>query len=102
MSITLEDLTTDLTINATSAYIAAQEAVRSFEALAKDPAARTLGRNKVFAYTGNILNVQIMPALTTAGMGKTATAHMIENASLAYADKGFGYVQAIRPVDEVC
>lgn len=82
-SISLPDFTRDLNINTVSAYAAAQQATLGFEQL-PDSAART------FIYTGNIMNNNyVIGPLMTLGVGKSATAHLIQAAVAAYADKGF-------------
>ena len=70
-SISPETFAEDLAINTTSAYAAAYEALISFQFL---PSAIP----KTFIYTGNILNEGAIPGFLTLGMGKTASAHMIE------------------------
>ncbi|KAK5214178.1 hypothetical protein LTR99_005195 [Exophiala xenobiotica] len=82
LELSLKDATRDMNINTFSALAAAKEAVKSFEALPKD-AART------FIFTGNITNTQPIPALMSQGMGKSATAHMIQTAASVYADRGY-------------
>lgn len=74
-----------MTINTISAFVAAQQAVKGFEEL-PDSASKT------FIYTGNALNTMVMAPLVTLGMGKSATAHMIEVAAKTYEDRGFKYV----------
>jgi len=82
-STSLADFTNDLNINTTSAYAAAQEATLGFEQL-PDTTART------FIYTGNIMNNNfVIDTITTLGVGKSATAHLIQAAAAVYADKGF-------------
>ncbi|PYH49587.1 SDR family NAD(P)-dependent oxidoreductase [Aspergillus saccharolyticus JOP 1030-1] len=81
---TTEQFTRDLNINTTSPYVAAQLAVRGFETLPAS-AART------FLYTGNALNTIAVPQFFTLGIGKAATAHMIEAAAVAYREKGFKF-----------
>lgn len=82
--ITLKQHEEEMTVNLTSAFVAAQQAVTGFRSLpASEP--------KVFFYTGNKLNVMPSPAVLTFGMGKTAAAHMIWDASVAYKDDGFRY-----------
>lgn len=78
----LADLKKDLTINVTNAFVAAQQAASGFAQLPSSAA-------KTFIYTGNILNVTILPAFIDQGMGKSAGAHMIWAASAAYQDRGF-------------
>ncbi|KIM96714.1 hypothetical protein OIDMADRAFT_44315 [Oidiodendron maius Zn] len=55
----------DLTINTTSAFVAAQQAVLGFAELPAH-AART------FFFTGNILNIAVLPSFMDAGAGKSA------------------------------
>lgn len=73
-----------MAVNNTSAYIAAQEAVRGYKEL-DDSASKT------FIYTGNILNTMTMGPLLVGGVGKSATAHIIQSAAIAYKDRGFKY-----------
>jgi hypothetical protein len=72
----------DLAINVTSAFAAAQQAAFGFAQL---PASAS----RTFIYTGNILNVTILPSFLAQGVGKSAGAHMIWAASAAYKDRGF-------------
>ncbi|GAB7332756.1 hypothetical protein MBLNU13_g04493t1 [Cladosporium sp. NU13] len=92
LSPSLADFTQDLSINTISLYAAIKESLAGFDAL---PASSP----KAFVYTGNILNVKPQPAFTTLGVGKTASAHIIELASGAYAQKGykFFYVDERKP-----
>jgi NAD(P)-dependent dehydrogenase (short-subunit alcohol dehydrogenase family) len=85
LSLPLVSFTRDLNINTTSAFVAAQQAALSFEQL-PDSAART------FIYTGNILNTTTMAPLLDLGVGKSATAHIIQSAAAAYKDRGYKYV----------
>jgi hypothetical protein len=73
-----------LAINTTGAFVAAQQAVTSFENL-PNTASRT------FIYTGNITNVSPAVGLMDLGVGKSATAHIIRCAAEAYKDKGYKY-----------
>jgi NAD(P)-dependent dehydrogenase (short-subunit alcohol dehydrogenase family) len=82
LSLPLADFNRDFTINTTSAFIAAQQAVLGFEQL---PASAS----RTFIFTGNIMNTAIIPPLLTLGVGKSATAHIIQNAASAYADRGY-------------
>jgi hypothetical protein len=84
LSLTVDNFTRDLTINTTSALVAAQQAVSGFEQL-PDSASRT------FIYTGNLLNTTIMLPLMDLGVGKSATAHIIQCAAAAYKEKGYKY-----------
>ncbi|KAF2098720.1 NAD(P)-binding protein [Rhizodiscina lignyota] len=74
----------DVTINITSAFVAAQQAAFGFAQL---PASAS----RTFIYTGNILNVAILPSFLDQGVGKSAGAHMIWAASAAYKDRGFKF-----------
>ena len=87
-SLSLKDFTKDLTINTTSAFVAAQQAVQGFEQLS-DSASKT------FIYTGNFLNTTTMAPLLDLGVGKSATSHIIQSAAAAYADKGYKCVLPI-------
>ena len=87
-SLPLKDFTRDLNINTTSAFAAAQQAVLAFEQLPVSSA-------KTFIYTGNILNTTTMAPLMDLGVGKSATAHMIQSAAAAYKDRGFKYGVAL-------
>ena len=71
-------------INTTSAFAAAQQAVAAFETL---PASAS----RTFIYTGNALNTTTMAPLLDLGVGKSATAHVVQVAAAAYRDKGFKY-----------
>jgi hypothetical protein len=81
-AISLADFTRDTTVNIHSAFVAAQQAVAGFAELPAS-AART------FIYTGNVLNVAILPRFVSQGVGKSGAAHMIWSASAAYKDRGF-------------
>lgn len=80
----MTDFNRDLNINTTSPFIAAQEAAIGFSQLS-DSASRT------FIYTGNVLNTTIIPPLLDLGVGKSATAHIIQSAASAYKNRGFKY-----------
>lgn len=71
-------------MNTTSVLQAAHEAVVRFDTLSAT-ASRT------FIYTGNILNSTTIAPLLSLGIGKSATAHVIESASKAYGNKGYRY-----------
>ncbi|KIY02385.1 uncharacterized protein Z520_02523 [Fonsecaea multimorphosa CBS 102226] len=74
----------DLAINVTSAFVAAQQAALGFAQLPDST-------SKTFIYTGNILNVAIIPSFLDQGVGKSAGAHMMWAASAAYKDRGFKF-----------
>jgi hypothetical protein len=79
--ITVEDFTSEFTVNTISALVAAQEAVEGFKTL-PPPASKT------FIYTGNKLNVVAKPDVLSFGIGKSASAHLIESASIGYQSQG--------------
>jgi NAD(P)-dependent dehydrogenase (short-subunit alcohol dehydrogenase family) len=83
-SISAESVASDLNVNTVSAYVAAQQAVAGWDTLPEDV-------KKTFIYTGNALNVMVMPVpmLMTLGMGKSASAHWIGLADAIYSSKGF-------------
>ncbi|KAK9350048.1 hypothetical protein V1523DRAFT_420987 [Lipomyces doorenjongii] len=80
----LADFSRDLTINTTSVFVAAQQAAEGFAQL-PDSASRT------FIYTGNICNTMVIPPLMDLGVGKSATAHIIQAAAGAYKDREFKF-----------
>ena len=89
LSLSLKDFEIDLKINTTSTFVAAQQAVLAFQEL-PETASRT------FIYTGNILNEKTTIApLLDLGVGKSATAHIIQSAAAAYKEKGFKFVQIL-------
>lgn len=94
LSLPLASFTQDFTINTTSAFVAAQQAVLGFKNL-PDSASRT------FIYTGNSTNITPIGPLLTLGVGKSATAHIIHSAATAYADQGFKYGRFFVPVMEL-
>jgi NAD(P)-dependent dehydrogenase (short-subunit alcohol dehydrogenase family) len=79
-----EAVAKDVNINTISAYVAAQQAVSGWETLPAET-------KKSFIYTGNILNVSIlpMPMGLTLGIGKSASAFWVGFANAMYASKGF-------------
>lgn len=87
LSLPLPSFTRDLVINTTSAFAAAQQAVLGFEEL-PDSASRT------FIYTGNALNTTTIAHFLDLGVGKSATAHIIQSAATVYPEKGFKYAVA--------
>ncbi|KAI0148419.1 hypothetical protein GGR57DRAFT_475406 [Xylariaceae sp. FL1272] len=87
LSVPLEDFTRNLTINTISAFAVAQQAALAFKDL-PESASRT------FIYTGNCCNVSPIPAVMDLGVGKSATAHIIQCAVEGYADKGLKFYYA--------
>jgi NAD(P)-dependent dehydrogenase (short-subunit alcohol dehydrogenase family) len=92
-SISAESVALDLNVNTVSPYVAAQQAVRGWETLPK-------GTKTTFIYTGNIMNVSIvpMPLMLDLGMGKSASAFWIGLVDLTYSSRGFRCVFQV----EVC
>jgi hypothetical protein len=82
LSLSIADFNRDIATNTTSVLAAAHQAVIGFQDL-PDTASRT------FIYTGNCLNVSPIIPLLSLGMGKSATAHLIANASQAYRNQGY-------------
>ena len=78
------NFTQDFNINTASAFVAASQAVLGFKQL-PDSASKT------FIYTGNITNVTPIAPLLSSGVGKLATARIIQSAAAAYKDQGFKY-----------
>lgn len=82
-SISAESVASDLNVNTVSPYVAAQQAVLGWETLPKEI-------KKTFIYTGNIMNVSVvpMPMMLDLAMGKSASASWIGIADAMSADKG--------------
>lgn len=81
-SVSLDAFKRDMTVNHTSVFVAAQQAVLGFAELPDDSP-------RTFFFTGNILNVQALPQFLESGAGKAASAHMMMAAALEYKDKGY-------------
>ena len=82
MDLSVADLNQDLAVNTVSTLVAARRAVQGFEQLPSQVP-------KSFIYTGNFLNKEVMPALISLGIGKSASAHIIAVAAKAYGQKGY-------------
>lgn len=84
LSIPVENVVKDLNINTVSPYVAAQQAVQGWATLPE-------GISKVFIYTGNILNVSLlpMPAMLNLGMGKSASSSWLSLVDTTYSAKGY-------------
>ena len=87
LSVTLAEFTQNFNVNTTSAFVAAQQAVLGFKQLPESA-------SKTFIFTGNITNDSPIANLFDQGVGKVATARIIQSAASAYKDKGFKYVLA--------
>lgn len=83
-SISAESVASDLNVNTVSPYVAAQQAVLGWETLPQET-------KKTFIYTGNIMNVSVvpMPMMLDLAMGKSASASWIGLADAVSTDKGF-------------
>ena len=66
--------------------MAAREAVKAFDT--HPDASNSL------IFTGNILNVTPIPALFSQGMAKSAAAHLLRTADMAYGKKGYSFYYA--------
>uniref|UniRef100_A0A093X9K7 3-oxoacyl-[acyl-carrier-protein] reductase FabG n=1 Tax=Talaromyces marneffei PM1 TaxID=1077442 RepID=A0A093X9K7_TALMA len=94
-SITPEAFQETLNVITTSAFAAAQEAVRGFETLPKSSP-------KSFLFTGNALDEIIIQGMAPAGAGKSATAHLMKAAAASetYLEKGYtGGLPAYNKID---
>ncbi|KAI1427549.1 hypothetical protein F5Y12DRAFT_737166 [Xylaria sp. FL1777] len=89
LSVPVENMVTDFNINTVSAYVAAQQAVAGWESLPADI-------KKSFIYTGNVLNVKIIPVpfSINLGIGKSASAYWLGVADATYAVKGYRFYYA--------
>lgn len=82
LSSPLSKFETDLAINVSGVYAAAQEAVAGFDGLPKETV-------KQFIYTGNRTNIEPIPVLLSLSVGKGASSHLIWASSLAYKSAGY-------------
>ncbi|KAH8197777.1 hypothetical protein TruAng_008066 [Truncatella angustata] len=85
LDLKLEALQASLNINHVSAVVAAQQAVLSFSRIPD-------GGKKVFLFTGNLFNEQVIPRFWSIGAAKAATAHVIIAAAASYKEKGYRQV----------
>ncbi|KAF4998997.1 hypothetical protein FGRMN_2796 [Fusarium graminum] len=88
-TLTQESLIQDININTLGPYVAAQEAVNGWKKFPSET-------KKTFIYTGNKLNLQVLPMAATAtlGMGKSASSYWISLADLLYKNKGMKFYYA--------
>ena len=82
VSYPLDSFTTDQTVNTISLYAAIQESIKGFAEL-------PFNSSKTFIYTGNALNKMVIPPMLSLGVGKAASAHLIEYVSKAYILDGY-------------
>jgi len=89
LSVSADSVALDLNVNTVSPYVAAQQAVNGWETLPNET-------KKTFIYTGNILNLSIvpMPMMLDLGMGKSASAFWIGLADATYSARGFRFFYA--------
>ncbi|KAF5667098.1 short chain type dehydrogenase [Fusarium heterosporum] len=83
-ALSFADFSDDQSVIVNGLFIAAQQAVFGFAQLSSS-ASRT------FLYTGNILNVSMIPGFMALGAGKSASAYIIWTASAAYKDRGYKF-----------
>lgn len=83
-SVPPETMAADVAVNTISPYAAAQQALLGWETLPKES-------KKTFIYTGNILNVAVvpMPMMMTGAVGKAGSAAWIGLVDTLYADRGY-------------
>ncbi|KAK9341970.1 hypothetical protein V1522DRAFT_439097 [Lipomyces starkeyi] len=89
LSVSAESVASDLNVNTISPYVAAQQAISGWETLPKET-------KKTFIYTGNIMNVSVvpMPLFLNLGIGKSASAFWIGLANASYSAQGFRFFYA--------
>ncbi|KAJ8098114.1 hypothetical protein POJ06DRAFT_200426 [Lipomyces tetrasporus] len=89
LSVSAESVASDLNVNTVSPYVAAQQALRGWETLSQET-------KKTFIYTGNIMNVSVvpMPLFLNLGIGKSASAFWIGLADASYSAQGFRFFYA--------
>jgi len=85
-SLSTEDLDASLNLNIKSVFAAAKEFVR----LGGDAPPRP----RTFILTGNMLNTMAGPGFISLGIGKSAGAHIIAAAAMAYGEKGYRFYYA--------
>lgn len=83
LSIQSQSVASDLNVNTISPYVAAQQALKGWEALPEDA-------KKTFIYTGNIMNVSVipMPLMLNLGIGKAASSFWIGVADATLSSSG--------------
>ncbi|MCJ1474214.1 hypothetical protein MMC13_002872 [Lambiella insularis] len=79
-SISVAEFAKDIAVNATSVYAAATTAVAGFHRVSESAP-------KVFIYTGNMQNTLVVPEVFSLGVGKNASAYLIETAAATYGAK---------------
>lgn len=74
-----------LAVNTTSAFVAAREALASFQ---------KIDGPKTYIFTGNMLNEGPYPSMLTLGVGKAASAHFVRLADELYKGQNIRCVPA--------
>lgn len=82
LALPLSEMQKTIDINFSGAYVAAQNAVASFERAPADT-------HKTFIYTGNRLNIAPIVPLLSLGIGKSAGAHLMSFLTQAFKNKGY-------------
>lgn len=88
LSVTSEVLNSDQNVNVTSAFLAIQESVKSFQKISDSV------KPKAFIYTGNIQNVKPLSFITTAGIGKSGAYSAVGAADQMFGSKGYRFYYA--------
>ncbi|KAI8937631.1 hypothetical protein NX059_005336 [Plenodomus lindquistii] len=95
LSIPVESVQSDLSVNVVSPYVAAQEAVKGWGEAETAGASAEQGvtKKKAFIYTGNALNTMILPVpmFLNLGVGKAGSAYWIGAADELYKGKGYRF-----------
>ncbi|KAG9232028.1 hypothetical protein BJ875DRAFT_97888 [Amylocarpus encephaloides] len=76
-----------MTVSITSGYAALKAAAEAFSTLPADI-------TKTFIYTGNRLNIEPMPKLLDLGVGKAASAHLIQAMSMVFQGENSNFYYA--------
>ncbi|KAJ5606695.1 hypothetical protein N7510_009476 [Penicillium lagena] len=89
LSIPADRVTSDLNVNTVSPYVAAQQAIMEWNIMSDET-------KKSFIYTGNVMNVSVVPVplMLDLGMGKAASAFWIGVADQTYSARGFRFFYA--------
>ncbi|RFN52070.1 short-chain dehydrogenases protein [Fusarium flagelliforme] len=82
--VSLDHFQSSTTVNITSVYAAAQEAVKGWTELPQSS-------KNTFILTGNCANVTPLPVLMTLTVGKSGSASLMEMAAKSYKDKGYRF-----------
>jgi hypothetical protein len=83
--ISVQDFDDSLNVNTVRVYAAAKQCKHAVDGFDKLPRSTP----KFLIFTGNILNISVIPKLVALGAGKTASAHIIESGARASSEKGY-------------